>query len=126
MKTISTHTLLVLGILGCQNAASTTPEISKTAPVTSNSKENEYAVQKVVASDDDETKQTDDNVTSRIREKIVNEKLLTHAQEIIIVTKAGKVTLQGVVKTAEEKQQVEDIARAIAGTENLWSQLEVE
>jgi hyperosmotically inducible protein len=43
-----------------------------------------------------------------------------------IITQDGKVTLRGPVKTDEEKQKTEDIAKELAGADNVDSELEVE
>jgi len=43
-----------------------------------------------------------------------------------IITQDGKVTLRGPVKSAEEKKRIEDLATAVAGADNVDSQLEVE
>jgi osmotically-inducible protein OsmY len=50
----------------------------------------------------------------------------TDAHNVKIITQDGKVTLRGPVKTDEEKQRIEDIAKELAGVDNVDSELEVE
>jgi len=62
----------------------------------------------------------------QIRRSIVNDKSLsTYAHNVKIVAVAGKVTLKGPVKTADEKRAVETKAKQIAGASNVMNQLEV-
>ena len=48
-----------------------------------------------------------------------------NAQNVKIITQAGQLTLRGPVKTAAEKTRIEEIARAVAGENNVDNQLEV-
>ena len=75
--------------------------------------------------DQNENKQ-DIGVTAEIRKRVVDTKMSVNAQNVKIITQDGKVTLRGPVKSAEEKKQIEDIARAVAGPGNVDSQLEIE
>jgi len=62
----------------------------------------------------------------QIRRSIVSDKnLSTYAHNVKIVAVAGKVTLKGPVKTADEKRAVETKAKQIAGASNVMNQLEV-
>ena len=63
---------------------------------------------------------------SDIRKRIVDTKLSVNAHNVKIITQDGKVTLRGPVTTEEEKQQIEQIARDVAGANNVDSQLEVD
>jgi hyperosmotically inducible periplasmic protein len=65
-------------------------------------------------------------ITADIRKQIVATEMSTNAHNVKIMTQNGKVTLRGPVTTAEEKQQVENIALGVAGAGNLDSQLEVD
>ena len=69
--------------------------------------------------------QPDIDITAKIRKQVVDTKMSVEAQNVKIITQDGKVTLRGPVKTAEEKKQIEDIARAVAGAGNVESQLEI-
>jgi hyperosmotically inducible periplasmic protein len=72
------------------------------------------------------TSKEDVDITRRIRQVIVaDDKLSTNAHNVKIITRAGKVTLKGPVKTAEEKKAVEAKARDVAGSANVTSQLSI-
>ena len=75
--------------------------------------------------DQNESK-NDIGVTAAIRKRVVDTKMSVNAQNVKIITQDGKVTLRGPVKSAEEKKQIEDIAHAVAGSDKVDSQLEVE
>jgi hyperosmotically inducible periplasmic protein len=68
----------------------------------------------------------DIDVTATIRKRVVAIKMSVNAHNVKIMTQDGKVTLRGPVKSADEKKQIEDIARDVAGKANVDSQLEVE
>jgi hyperosmotically inducible periplasmic protein len=74
---------------------------------------------------DQKENKADIDVTANIRKRIVAAKVSVDAQNAKIVTRDGKVTLRGPVKTANEKQQLEQIATDVAGAQNVESQLEV-
>jgi hyperosmotically inducible periplasmic protein len=68
----------------------------------------------------------DIDVTRRIRQAIVAEKQLsTNAHNVKIITRAGKVTLKGPVRTDAEKQTVEAKAAEVAGAGNVTSEVSV-
>jgi osmotically-inducible protein OsmY len=69
--------------------------------------------------------QPDVDLTAAIRKRVVDTELSVNAQNVKIITQDGKVTLRGPVDSAEEKKQVEEIAKAIAGAGNVDSQLEL-
>ncbi len=75
---------------------------------------------------DQNENQADINVTAGIRKMLVGTKMSVNAQNVKIITQDGVVTLRGPVKTAEEKKQIEEIARSVAGVKTVDSQLEVE
>jgi len=64
-------------------------------------------------------------ITADIRKRVVDTKMSVNAQNVKIITQNGKVTLRGPVDSDEEKKQIEDIAREVAGGDNVDSQLEV-
>lgn len=68
----------------------------------------------------------DIGITADIRKRVVDTKMSVNAHNVKIITQDGKVTLRGPVKTADEKSQIEEIARSVAGANNVDSQLEVE
>lgn len=68
----------------------------------------------------------DVEITASIRSKVVDTEMSVAAQNVKIITQDGKVTLRGPVRSDEEKKSVEDIAKGVAGTDNVDSQLEVD
>jgi len=75
---------------------------------------------------DQNENQKDIDITAGIRKRVVDTKMSVNAQNVKIITQDGKVTLRGSVKSPEEKKQIEDIARAVAGEGNVDSQVEVQ
>ena len=75
---------------------------------------------------DQNENKVDIGITADIRKRVVDTKMSINAQNVKIITQEGKVTLRGPVKTADEKNQIEEIARSVAGEKNVDSQLEVE
>jgi len=68
----------------------------------------------------------DIDTTANIRKRVVDTKMSTDAHNVKIITQDGRVTLRGPVKSADEKKNIEEIARAVAGDTNVDSQLEVQ
>ena len=69
---------------------------------------------------------TDRATTQKIRAEIMKDKALsTYAHNIKVITRDGKVTLKGPVRTPEEKSAVEGKAASVAGESNVTSQLEI-
>ena len=68
----------------------------------------------------------DVGITADIRKRVVDTKMSVNAQNVKIITQNGKVTLRGPVKTADEKSRIEEMARSVAGENNVDSQLEIE
>jgi osmotically-inducible protein OsmY len=68
---------------------------------------------------------SDIDTTAAIRKRVVGMDLSTNAENAKIITENGNVTLRGVVKSDEEKQTLERIAREIAGEGKVKSELEV-
>jgi len=75
---------------------------------------------------DQNENKTDVDITAKIRKQVVDTKMSIDAQNVKIITQDGNVTLRGPVKTAEEKQRIEDIAHTVAGKDKVVSQLEIE
>jgi osmotically-inducible protein OsmY len=68
----------------------------------------------------------DRDTTQQIRKSIVGDSSLsTYAHNVKIITLNGGVTLKGPVRSAEEKQSVEDKATAVAGAGKVKNQLSV-
>jgi hyperosmotically inducible periplasmic protein len=67
---------------------------------------------------------SDIEITRNIRRAVVKDKTLsTAAHNVTIITKDGKVTLKGRVKSDAEKQTVETAATSVAGAGNVDDQL---
>lgn len=65
-------------------------------------------------------------ITQKIRKAIHEDKgLSTYAHNIKIVTRAGKVTLSGPVRSDEEKSTLVGKAAQIAGVDNVTNELKV-
>jgi sporulation protein YlmC with PRC-barrel domain len=75
---------------------------------------------------DQGTSEADVDLTRRIRQEILYQPNLSlNARNIKVITLNGRVTLRGPVNTAAEKSALEAIARRLAQTANVDSQLEV-
>jgi len=68
----------------------------------------------------------DRDTTKKIRSSIFQDKSLsTYAHNIKIITRDGKVTLKGPVRSEDEKSNIEAKAKAVAGDDNVDDQLEI-
>jgi hyperosmotically inducible protein len=71
-------------------------------------------------------KSSDIDLTKRIRKSVIADKALsTYAHNIKIVSVDGRVTLNGVVRSEQEKSALEMKAAAIAGKDNVINDLKV-
>jgi hypothetical protein len=69
----------------------------------------------------------DRRVAQLIRQALVADKTLSiFAQNVKVISRGGVVTLKGFVKSGSEKDAVEEKARAIAGAEQVRSELSTE
>ena len=65
-------------------------------------------------------------LTRSIRREVTqNKSLSTYARNIKIISRDGAVTLRGPVKTQEEKDALEAIAKKVAGDSKVDNQLEI-
>ena len=74
---------------------------------------------------DQNENQADISTTANIRKRLVSSDMSTYAQNVKIMTQEGRVTLRGPVSSDEEKQQIEQIAKEVAGEGQVVNQLEV-
>jgi osmotically-inducible protein OsmY len=75
---------------------------------------------------DQKENQADVSLTAKIRQQVLDVKDLSiDARNVKIITADGKVTLRGPVKSSEERETIERIARDVAGVGNVENQLEV-
>ncbi len=69
---------------------------------------------------------SDTDITAEIRRSVVADSALSfNAKNVKIITKDGKVTLRGPVKSDTEKSSIESKAKAAAGVSSVDNQLEV-
>lgn len=64
-------------------------------------------------------------ITASIRKQLVASKMSFNAKNAKVITTGTKVTLRGVVKTEEEKAQIESFAKGTAGVTEVDNQLDV-
>jgi hyperosmotically inducible protein len=115
--------LLWSSMLAAPHVIAQTP--STVAP--DNAKSNKVDESNVTATADAQTNNaTDLDLTKRIRQSIIADKSLsTYAHNIKIVTVNGSVTLNGVVRSGDEKGAVEMKAANIAGKNKVTSDLKI-
>ncbi|MGA2232761.1 MAG: BON domain-containing protein [Tepidisphaeraceae bacterium] len=69
--------------------------------------------------------QSDINLTSQIRQRILGGNMSVDAQNVKVITLNGHVTLRGPVNTQDEKDTIGKMASDIAGQTNVDNQIEV-
>jgi hyperosmotically inducible protein len=75
---------------------------------------------------DQNENQRDVNITAEIRKAVLATKDMSiNARNVKIITADGKVTLRGPVNSEEEKKVIGDIARQLAGKDNVTDEIEV-
>jgi hyperosmotically inducible protein len=76
--------------------------------------------------DQQKTNSSDQTITQKIRQSIVQDKSLsTYAHNIKVITQDGKVTLKGPVRSEEEKRSIEEKATSIAGSGHVTNEIEI-
>jgi osmotically-inducible protein OsmY len=115
--------LLLSSMLAAPHVIAQTP--STVAP--DNAKSNKVDTSNETATSDAQTnKATDLDLTKRIRQSVMADKSLsTYAHNIKIVTVNGSVTLNGVVRSEDEKATIETKAANIAGKNKVTSDLKI-
>jgi len=69
---------------------------------------------------------SDRDLMQKIRKSIMDDKdLSTYAHNVKVIAVDGKVTLKGPVRSAEEKQSVEQKATAVAGSGNVTDEMTI-
>ena len=62
----------------------------------------------------------------KIRKSLMDDKTLsTYAHNVKVIAEHGKVTLKGPVRSAEEKQSIEQKATDVAGAGNVTNELSI-
>lgn len=75
---------------------------------------------------DQNENQRDINITAEIRKAVVaHADMSINGRNVKIITADGKVTLRGPVNSDAEKKVIDDIAKNVAGKENVTNQIEV-
>jgi len=70
--------------------------------------------------------ESDREITRQIRKQVMaKDDLSTTAKNVKIITRDGKVTLRGPVKTEDEQKAIGQIAQGVAGVSSVDNQLEV-
>ncbi len=92
-----------------------------------NAKSNKVEASNASATADAQTnKATDLDITKRIRQSVMADKSLsTYAHNVKIVTVNGSVTLNGVVRSQDEKNAIETKAEAVAGKQQVTNDLKI-
>ena len=79
-----------------------------------------------MTADEQKNDSSDLGLTQRIRQNVMADKgLSTYAHNVKIVAVDGIVTLNGVVRTAEEKTRITAIATEVAGKDRVVNKLKV-
>jgi hyperosmotically inducible protein len=119
-----TIALLFAGCLGCAalGNAQDTPQ-----PAPDNSKTNQRDRDKAAATADRQKMSAEDReLTRKIRASVTADKSLsTYAHNVKIITRDGKVTLKGPVRSDQEKTDLLSKATAIAGEANVTDEMDV-
>jgi len=96
-------------------------------PASDNTKVNKRDRSKeAVTADQGKNNVNDRDIMQKIRKAIMDDKSLsTYAHNVKVVSQDGKVTLKGPVRSAEEKQTVEQKATDVAGAGNVTNEITV-
>jgi hyperosmotically inducible periplasmic protein len=91
-----------------------------------NAKSNKVDSSNTMTADTQTNNAADLDLTKRIRQSVMADKSLsTYAHNVKIVTVNGSVTLNGVVRSADEKSSIESKAANIAGMNKVTNDLKV-
>ena len=115
------------GILVCGAGANLVAAEQDKPPASDNTKTNTRDRNKgAVTADQGKNNASDREIMQKIRKAVTDDKSLsTYAHNIKIVSQGGKVTLKGPVRSAEEKQTIEQKATDVAGAGNVTNELTV-
>jgi osmotically-inducible protein OsmY len=130
---MSTLIALSTSVLMVQHASAQSSERAAKAPSSAadtapdNTKSNKVDHSNSAATADAQTnKSSDIDLTKRIRKSVMEDKALsTYAHNVKIVSVDGRVTLNGVVRSEQEKSALEMKAAAVAGKDNVINDLKV-
>jgi len=130
MKTQALTATIAAGllILAAQSAMSQSSTASSTGTVPAdNTKSNKLDPSNTAATADAQKDSAGDRtITQRIRKSLVTDKSLsTYAHNVKIVSVNGTVTLNGVVRSEDEKSAIEAKAVSVAGSGHVVNDLKV-
>jgi hyperosmotically inducible periplasmic protein len=116
----------VIGVAAQSAFAQSTPTTPGTVPA-DNSKSNKLDPSNTTSTADAQKDNTNDRtITQNIRKSLMSDKSLsTYAHNVKIVTVNGTVTLNGVVRSDQEKSAVESAAAAVVGQSRVVNDLKV-
>ena len=126
---LSTSVLIVQHDASAQSSANSDKTSPSPAPATApdNTKSNKVDHSNSAATADAQTnKSSDIDLTKRIRKSILADKALsTYAHNVKIIAANGRVTLNGVVRSEQEKSAIEMKAAAVAGENNVINDIKI-
>jgi len=117
---------LMLGLISF-SPSSQGAQAKQSPPAPDNSRANASAhATSQVTADNQSDRKADVELISKIRRSLVTDKSLsTYAHNIKILAEGGQVRLKGPVRSAHEKQMVEDLAKRFAGQRHVNSELTI-
>ena len=125
-------TLLMLGVpvaiaqtqtMQSSGTSATSPD-GKAMP--DNTKNNQSPSNRNQTAEQQRNNSTDMDLTRRIRQSVTDDKnLSTYAHNVKIVTANGRVTLNGVVRTDDEKAEIASKAASVVGKEHVVNDIKV-
>jgi hyperosmotically inducible protein len=100
---------------------------AQTVPPAYNTKSNQTdASNQAVTADDQKENDTDRGLVQRIRKSLMADKdLSTYAHNVKVISVNGQVTLNGVVRSDDEKSKVASVAQEVAGKQHVVNDLKV-
>jgi hypothetical protein len=113
-------------LFGAALIAAPVPQSSQ-QPAPDNTKANQGDADRgVMTADQQEMDPADRETTTQIRSSIIKDKSLsTYSHNVKIITRNGKVTLKGPVRSDDEKANIEAKAAAVAGAANVTNELTI-
>ncbi len=123
-------TLLMLGVpvAIAQTQTMQSSGTSATSPdgKADNTKNNQSPSNRNQTAEQQRNNSTDMDLTRRIRQSVTDDKnLSTYAHNVKIVTANGRVTLNGVVRTDDEKAEIASKAASVVGKEHVVNDIKV-
>ena len=119
------RTLVALTCLSAFSLAALAADNKKAEPDNTATNERDRSGE-TKTSGDQSNSSADLKITQDIRRALMKDsELSTTAKNIKIITDNGQVTLRGPVKTAQEKEKIDQIARSAAGGAKIDDQLDV-